>query len=266
MGGVAAILLFVGVVSQVISAFQLALPNSSLAYLALTGISGVIAVLSFVGFVLFFIAMYGFSKDYAEHRIFHYILYGLIAAIVAGVIAVVISVFVIIISAASQFSSFSSSSPSQSQITSLIDKSFLPILPVFAAVALIWIIFNVRAFNLLADKSKVFLFRTGAKVLLAGALVTVAVTIIFAAIASSFSISYNTLLLTLTAPGAFVQDAAWALMAIAYFRIQAPLAPAVTPVNVAPFSTVSAQVKYCSKCGAPNQTDAVYCTRCGQKL
>jgi uncharacterized paraquat-inducible protein A len=146
----------------------------------------------------------------------------------------------------------------------------LPILPVFGIIGLIWIIFNVRAFNLLGDKSKVPLFRTGAKVLLAGALVSVVVTVIFAAIGSAFSLSYNTLFLTLTVPGGFVQDAAWALMAIAYFRIQAPLVPAVSPVNVTlnvtPVPTVSTQVKYCSRCRAANQTDAVYCTRCGQKL
>jgi ABC-type multidrug transport system permease subunit len=52
------------------------------------------------------------------------------------------------------------------------------------------------------------MFRSGAKVLLAGALVSVAATAVFAAIAYSMSLSYNTALLTLSIPGEFIQDAA----------------------------------------------------------
>ena len=124
----------------------------------------------------------------------------------------------------------------------------------------------MRAFNLLSDKSKVPLFRTGAKVLLAGALVNIVIAVIFAVGGFYVLLSLNTLLALLTT-GNLVQSVAWVLLAMAYFRIQAPApaAPmqATSPINAPP---VSGQVKYCPHCGAPNQTDAIYCAHCGQKL
>ena len=146
-----------------------------------------------------------------------------------------------------------------------------PILPVIGFVSLINVVFNVRAFNLLGDKSKVPLFRTAAKVLLAAALIGIVLAIIFAVIAAYVSLSYNTLLALLSV-GGLVQDVAWVLLAMAYFRIKPPAPQAVSaqpPFQVAaPTSApaVPGQVKYCTHCGAPNPTDAVYCTRCGQKL
>ncbi|MGD0204722.1 MAG: DUF996 domain-containing protein [Candidatus Bathyarchaeia archaeon] len=265
MGGIAACFILIGVVSQVSELFQYALPNSSVAYLALSGISGIVGVLGLVGLLLFFIAMYGFSRDYGDHRIFDNLLYGLIIVIIVGVIAGIFTIILILSNIGSIIPNFTSAPASPSQITSSMLSSILPVLPVFAVIGLIWVLFNVRAFNLLADKSKVLLFRTGAIVLLAGALVSVLLTIIFAVIGSSVSLSFNSLL-TFMIPGGLVQDVAWVLLAMAYFRIKPPASPAIAPVNVQPVLSVSAQVKYCSHCGAPNQTDAIYCTRCGQKL
>jgi uncharacterized membrane protein len=251
--------------------FQYTLPNSSPVYIAISAISGIVAVLGLVGFILFLIAMHGFSKDYGENRIFDYILYGLIIAIVAGVIALVIGFFVIFSNLASIIPSLTSTPPATAQITSTVLKSILPLTPAFAVVGLIWVAFNVRAFNLLADKSTVPLFRTGAKVLLAGAVLSIVISVVFALIGPSLSLSYSTLL-ALFIPGGLVQDVAWALLAMAYFRIKPPAPQAVSaqpPFQVAaPASApaVSGQVKYCPHFGTPNQTDAVYCTRCGQKL
>ena len=91
---------------------------------------------------------------------------------------------------------------------------------------MIWVVFNMQAFNLLADKSKVPLFLTAAKVLLADALLTIILGIVFAALASYSSITINTLLI-MAVPGGIVQNAAWAILAIAFFKIRAPTNPNV---------------------------------------
>jgi len=265
MGGIAACFILIGVVSQVSEIFQYILPNSSAAYLALSGISGIVSVLGLVGFLLFFIAMYGFSRDYGDHRIFSNLLYGVIVVIVAGVIAVIFTLIVIFSNISSIVPNFTSTPASPAQITSSMLNSILPVFPVFAVIGLIWVVFNVRSFNLLADKSKVPLFRTGGKVLLAGAVLSIVVSVVFAVIGPSLSLSYSTLL-TLFIPGGLVQDVAWALLAMSYFRIKPSAASAVAPLNVPQAPSVSAQVKHCPHCGAPNQTDSAYCTRCRQKL
>jgi uncharacterized membrane protein/ribosomal protein L40E len=265
MGGIAACLFVTGVVSQVISVYELTIPTHGLAYSALAGVSGLIAFLVFIGFILFLVAMYGFSKDYGEPKIFNFLLYGLIIAIVVGIIAVVVAVFVAIVNVAVILPNLGVP-PSQSQISSVVTKTVLLFLPVFSVVELIWIVFNVRSFNVLSDKSKVSQFKTGAKVLLAGALVTLTFAIIFAVVGSYVSLAYNSELLVYGVPGGFVQDAAWVLLATAYFGIQASSAPPSVPINVQTAPTVYGQVRYCTKCGAPNWSDAVFCSHCGQKL
>ena len=261
LGGVAAILLVVGVIGQLASLFQYIFPNS-LGIALFSVVGGLFGFLTFVGFLLFLIAMYGFSKAYQDNRIFNYLLYGIIITIVAFVIVFAILVVVVLFNYAALFPS--SAAQSSSQISSQISKTFSLILPLFGLVGIIWIAFNVKAFNLLSDKSKVPLFRTGAKVLLAGALVNVVIAIIIAVVGLYVSISLNALFALLTI-GNFVQDVAWVLLAMAYFRIQAPATPApmAVPASVPP---VSGQVKFCTYCGAPNPIDSVYCTRCGQKL
>jgi len=266
LGGIAAILIFLGVVSQVTSLIQYTVPIGTVANLGFSAISGLVGVLSFVGIILFLVAMYGFSRDYSESRIFSYILYGIVFVIVAAVVVVAIALFVTLSAMASLFPTIGSS-PSSSQISGQLLKLLLPMFPAFGLIGLVWIMFNVRAFNLLGEKSKVNLFKTAAKVLLAGACVTLAVTVIFAVIGSAISLSYNTLLLTLSVPGGLVQDAAWVLLAMAYFSIQVPATLTVAQAGVqATPAQVTGQVRYCTKCGAPNQADALYCARCGQKM
>ena len=165
IGGIGACLFVIGVVSQIISLSQYALRNQTVVSLAVAGASGIISLLVFVGLILFFIAMHGFSKDYSETRIFDNILYGLIITIVLGLIAVVFAVALFIANASNLIPIITSTPASQTQISSAAQKTALPLLPVFAVVGLVWIVFNVRSLNLLGDKSKVPLFRTGAKVL-----------------------------------------------------------------------------------------------------
>jgi uncharacterized membrane protein len=262
LGIIGACFTAISAVSSVFTLLQYAFPNLGAANLVFASVGGIIGVLGLVGFILFLIAMHGFSKDYSAPKIFDYILYGFIITIVAAVIVGIIIFAIAFISLASIIPTLNPSTTSPSAIASSMLTYLAPILPAIGAVSLIWVIFNMRAFNLLADKSKVPLFRTAAKVLLAGALLTIVLGIVFAALASYSSITLNTLLI-MAVPGGIVQNAAWAILAIAFFRIRATPTPAFTQPTVPP---AAGQVKYCPNCGAPNQTDAIYCTRCGQKL
>ncbi len=216
LGGIAASLTAVGVVTQVAGLISYSLPISTLD-LVLLSVGSIIGFLGFVGFILYLIAMHGFSKDYDEHRIFDYVLYGFIVALVLGVIlAVVVGAFVL----TSMLSRFQGIYPSDSsQVLSLFTESFVPFLPVFGILGLIYAAFNLRAFNLMADKSSVSLFRNGAKVLLAGAALGLILELASAILFSLESISFGSIL-AISFPSVLVQDAAWALLAMAFLRIR----------------------------------------------
>lgn len=257
LGIVAAILTLFGIVSQATAIFQYTQPHSSgIASVWLVGLSGLISFVAVVGFILFLVAMHGFSKDYNERGIFKNLLYGIATVAILGLIAVMIAAVVFVANiGVYQASTFS---------------LFLTLLPLFAFISLIWVAFNVRAFNLLADTSKVPLFRTSALILLAGAAVTVAILIVVAIIGPTFSVGSSALTASFI-PGGLVQDAGWVLIAIAYSRIQPP--PSPPPVYLSSDAPSSPPVtppvwkaKYCTNCGAPIETNAAYCTRCGNKL
>ena len=263
LGGIGAIFTLLGVFSVIASLFHYVFPNSTGISVISVAVGGVFGVLSAIGFLLFLIAMYGFSKDYSEQKIFSNLINGIVITIIAVVVVTVIAVIIILFNFATLFPNLSSST-SSTQISSSFSKTLGSVPSFYGLVEVVWIVFVVRAFDLLSDKSKVPLFRTGAKVLLAGALVNIVLAVIFAVVGFYVSLSLNTLLALLTI-GNLMQSVAWVLLAMAYFRIQAPAAPmqAAAPINAQP---VSGQVKYCPYCGAPNPTDAVYCTHCGQKL
>jgi uncharacterized membrane protein len=257
LGGIGAILTVIGAVSSVFSVISYAFPTSIATNLAFSAVTSLFGFAAFIGFILFLIAMYGFSKDYGEAKIFNHIIYGIIFTIVAAVIVGIIAIAVFVANIIPTFNT--SSSPTQIQNMTLTYLS-----PVFAAigiVALIYIVFIMKAFNLLADKSQVPLFRTAAKVLLAGGIITTVIGIILAVLAAFGSISLESLTI-IAVPGGLVQDVAWVLLAMAFFRIKPP--PQTLTPTYAP--TPSGKVKYCTHCGTPNQADALYCTGCGQKL
>jgi uncharacterized membrane protein len=262
LGGIGACLTVIGAVSSVSSLLTYAYPNSGAVALAYSAISSSVGSLSFIGFILFLIAMYGFSKDYNEHRIFNYILYGIIVTIVAAVIVGVIAFIIIFSNLGSIIPTFNSSANPTTQGTNMILTYLSPIFAIIGFVGLIYVIYSVKAFNLLADKSQVPLFRTAAKVLLAGSLLNIVMGVVFAALAYSGSASLNAFTVV-AIPGGLVQDIAWLLLAIAFFRIKPP---PIQSAEVTNSPIVSGQPKYCPNCGTPNQIDATFCTRCGQKL
>jgi uncharacterized membrane protein len=251
--------MLLGVFGTILSVVQSRMLEDSI-NLWVIGVSGIISLLAFVGFILFLVAMYGFSKDYAERKIFSYILYGLIISVV---IAVIIGIIWFALTMVSIFSLVSSSglspSPSTPQIQSLIAPYYAPLITAMTVVSLVWILFNYKAFNLLAEKSGVHMFRTAAKIFVAGAVVNVAVGALFAVLGLLGLIDYYTMLLV-SVPGGLVQYVAWGFAAKSFFSIPIP-----TP-SYAATVTSPAQGPYCPHCGAQNQVDAIYCSRCGQKL
>lgn len=259
LGGIGAALTVVGAVSTVLSIFQYTTPTTP--NIALMGVSGIVGAISFVGFILFLVAMYGFSRDYSDRRIFNYIIYGIVITIVAAVVAVVIWLAFVFANIVNIIPSLNPH-PSSSDIQSALMPYLAPFLGVFGFVGLINIIFNVRAFNLLAQKSGVPMFKTGAKVLLVGGILTGVMGIVFAVFGLSSLTTFDNFGIVVV-PGGLVQEVAWVLLAVAFFRIQAPppqtYVPSTTPAT-------QAQVKYCTHCGAQNQPDAAYCTKCGQRL
>jgi uncharacterized membrane protein len=267
LGGIGACFTVVGAVSSVFSLVRFAYPNSTSANLAFGLVSGIFGLIGFVGFLLFLIAMYGFSKSYGEHRIFNYILYGIIISIIAAVIVGAIAIVIVLSNFASIFPNINSSTTMPNQITDALTSNLSPVFSVIGFVGFISIVFNVKAFNLLADKSQVPLFRTAAKVLLAGGLVTIVLGIVFAVLAAYGSVSFDGLLI-ISIPGGLVQDVAWVLLAMAFFRINPTATQTITTSNFTSPNQppVAGQVKYCTHCGTPNQLDATYCTRCGQRL
>lgn len=262
MGGVGAIFSVLGVISTVSSVFLYGYPNSTFVNLPLALFSGFVGLFSFVGFILFLVAMYGFSRDYNEHRIFNYLLYGFLATIIAAIIAGVIAVVFVLLNISSLIPNLNNSTTTPSQISSFMQSFLSPFLAVFSFVGIIWVVFNVLAFRLLGKKAEVPLFDTGALILLVGAIVNVAVSIVLAVLLYGGSIGYNTFLLA-SVPGGIVQNVAWVLLAIAFFRIKVPPQRTFASPNVPP---LGAQMKYCPNCGAPNQLNATFCSRCGQKL
>ena len=249
LGGLGAVFSVLSVVSTISSVFLYGYPNSSGVNLLLALVSGVVGLFAFVGFILFLIAMYGFSRDYNEHRIFNYLLYGFLCTIVAAVIAGIIVVVIVLSNLATIIPNINPSTTTPSQVSTSMLTSMSPFLAVFSFVGVIWVVFNVLAFRLLGEKSGVPLFRTGALVLLVGAVVNVGVGILFALLVYWGSIDFSIYLLA-AIPGGLVQNIAWVLLAMAFFRIK------VQPIQpISPSIVVSAAeyMIFCPNCGTPNQ-------------
>jgi hypothetical protein len=130
-----------------------------------------------------------------------------------------------------------------------------------SGVTLIVLFFVYRAYNLLAQKSGVQLFRTAAKIFVLSAVINIFLGIIFAVLAYTNVVQYTAIVLALT-PGAFVQYIAWALSAKGFFAV-----PSSTPPTAftQPYPAAN-QSFYCPNCGAQTQPGNSYCVRCGKKL
>jgi len=270
LGGIGSLLMLVGAFGIIFTLAQYAVvvSDTSLPNLGILGGSGVVSMIALVGFFLFLIAMHGFSRNYQEPKIFSNIFRGLVATIVAVIVAGVIWIIVFMANILSMIPTIASSTSSAPITSSQIQELVSPATAIFGAVislvALVWIFFFYKAFNLLAEKSKVPLFSTAAKIFVLGAVITVVSSIVYAALSANGTLDYTTTALV-SVPGSAIQYVAWAIAAKGFFNIKVPPQTEATQ-TYAPAWTANPAVRYCTHCGAPNQADSVYCTRCGQKM
>ena len=219
MGILAACFTLLGAISTAFSLLRFAFPALPLNTLTSFGVTSIIGVLGLLGFLLFLLAMNSFSRIYGEHRIFSFILYGIVIMIIGFIVAAIIMFALIFSNAASLISNSGDSSVVQAQVARLLQMFMPPVMIVFGLIGLTNTVLNVWAFNLLADKSSVPLFRTGAKVMFVGSLLSIVLLIIIGFTSSYSSGAINNLVF-LAAPGGILTYIAWALYAVAFFRIR----------------------------------------------
>ena len=95
-------------------------------------VSGIFGALSIVGFLLFLIAMYGFSKDYNEHRIFSNLMYGILFTIIAIVVATVVVMVIVLFNVSTLFPNLGSSTSSP-QISASFSRTLGLLSPIFSS-------------------------------------------------------------------------------------------------------------------------------------
>ena len=168
LGGVGALLMFVGII-PVISSY---------------------GVIELIGLILVMVALYNLASYYTERGIFNNALYGLIAGIVGGVIAVGVVILSVLTSLSDflytiypnwngDWSALSGLTPDTSNLSL---DAIVPFLTgLFAALLILWIFaiigfyFVRRSLTSLSAKSSVGLFSTAGLLMLIGAVLIIAV-------------------------------------------------------------------------------------------
>lgn len=271
LGGVGALLSVVSSVASFLSLAQFLFP--SLYTAGFGGFLGLLGLAGFAGLILFMVAMNGLANYYKDRSIFDNALYWIITCIIEAVVAAGL-VFVVILSVLSRIIGtlppFTPANPPT--LKSLLDALqpyigyFIPVGVVVFAIAVVAVVFLMRAFNRLAVASGVRLFRTVGLLFLAGVALTGALVLLAALLFSVGLVTFSSVLPLIVVSG-LVNFAAWVLASMAFFRIRAPASPQTFPQTAPQTVTPAAgQVKYCSYCGAENMPDAVFCVHCGKKL
>jgi uncharacterized membrane protein len=167
LGGVGAILMFIGII-PVISYY---------------------AIIELIGLILVMVALYNLASYYTERGIFNNALYGLIAGIVGGVIAAVV-VFVSVITSLTDFlyqlfptwnGDWTALSGLTPDVSNLNPTDILPFVGgILGALAILWIFTIIAAFFVrrsvvsLSEKSGVGLFSTAGLLMLIGSVLIIA--------------------------------------------------------------------------------------------
>jgi len=202
LGGVGALLMFIGIIP----------------YISYFGI------LELVGLILVFVALYNFGSHYKEGGIFNNALYGLILGIVGVVVAVAVAIVGILAQLSTfmdkiypgwhgDWTSISGMTPNLSNLNFNDIMGFIG--PIIALFVILWVFAIISAFFVrrsmvkLSAKSNVHLFSTAGLLLLIGAVLTIIV--------------FGLILIWISA----------LLIAIAFFQIRAeatqPTTPAAAP-------------------------------------
>jgi uncharacterized membrane protein len=191
--------------------------------------------------VLFLLAMYRLSHYYNEPAIFNNVFYAFILSLFSGIILLVL-----------QFTVIASLLPPLPQTgTPTTVFPFAQFIIVYLAVLGVSLVFGIvnavlymRAFNKLAEKSGVDNFKTAGLLYLIG------------------------VLLTIVLIGGILVWIAWIFAAMGFNKLKAaPVAAQSVSYPPPPplFSSV-AQTKRCPNCGTENNSDALFCRTCGNKL
>jgi len=253
LGGIGAALLVVNAASSLLILPQLLDPY--LTSSAVSPFSWVVGLAGLAGLILFMVAMRGFASDYKDLGIFNNALYGLLSGIVVAGVTGGIMVIVMFVNLGGWMATFNPV-PAPPDFQSIL-RFMVPVMPAISVAGLVQALFTMRAFNRLAVKSEVRLFRTAGWALLAcnalalvlgciGVLVSMASTSVTAALVMPFA-------------GTAISYLAWIVAAQAFFAVKAPTSQTLP-------ASPAVQVKYCSQCGAENSSDADFCVRCGKKL
>jgi uncharacterized membrane protein len=168
LGGVGALLMFIGVIPFV----------------------SYYGIIELIGVILVFIALYNLAGYYSERGIFNNALYGLISGIVGGVISGVVLVYAVLTNLTDflykvfptwdgNWASLSGLTPDTSKIS---PTDILPFVGgILAALAILWIFAIISSFFIrrsmvsLSAKSSVGLFSTAGLLLLIGAVLIIAI-------------------------------------------------------------------------------------------
>jgi uncharacterized membrane protein len=258
LGGIGASLFVVGAFSPILVFPRLfdfyATGNSAGAaspFLSILGLAGL------AGLILFMVAMKGFSGDYKDSGIFNNALYGVLFSIVAAAVAGGLIVAIVLMNFSSLISILNIG-PVPTDLFQSILGFVVPVMPVVSLAGLVQSLFMMRAFNLLAKKSEVRLFRTAGWALVAGSLLAMLLSSVSVLLFFAASISVITVF-TISILGTMISYLAWVFAARAFFNIKEP------PAQVILASPVR-RMKYCPHCGAENLPDAIFCARCGKNL
>src|SRR3990170_349243 len=261
LGFAAALLIIIGSIPALLNIGQYSYPFSSIPSV---GGSLLLALLGIVGLILFLVAMNGLANDYQDRAIFNNALYSFISGIIVAVAAVVVGVLVVLSNIGSLIPSTGPPVFSTGFFESLI-AYFVPVLPVVSVLNLVPAVFNLRAFNRLASKSGIKLFRTVGLLGIVAVVFTIVLGFLAAALFYAAVIAASSVF-TVSVVGSAISLVAWIVAAVAFWSIKENTSQA------SPMSTPQAsmqptgQVKYCPYCGAANAMDAEYCVRCGKKL
>lgn len=255
LGGVGALLIVVGAVFSLFSLASYVFPPVSVVF---AGVAVVLGVLSFVGFIMFMIALNGLASYYGDRGIFDNALYGIIVFVVGCVVSAMVAVAILVFFAIGSGWRIMAAPP-LTEFSPFVYGLMIGVYVGSAVFGFVYAWFFRRAFNRLAAKSQVDLFRTGGLLFMVGVLVSLAVMVICALLVYAMVISF-TGIFAVGAVGSVVSCAAWAVVTAAFFRIKVPASQ--TPQISAP---ATGQVKFCSRCGVANSDGAMFCVGCGEK-
>ncbi|MCW4054323.1 MAG: DUF996 domain-containing protein [Candidatus Bathyarchaeota archaeon] len=195
-----------------------------------------IPFLNLIGIILVLIALKGMADYYNDEEIFKNALYGFIFGIV-GSVALVAFILMLVFG-------FATISPVIAPLSGLgLVIITVIVLYVFSLIAAI---FYKKSLDSLSEKSGEHMFNTAGLILLIGAAIPVI--------------------------GEILRLIAWILAAIGFFSIKMTTQPPASAPTVAPTPapipavSTSVEKRFCQYCGAPIQSDAAFCPKCGKKI